>query len=159
MNITIIAVGKLKENYWISAISEYQKRLRRFCRLNIVEIPDEGVKAGVPKSEIILARKKEGKKIIEKIPSGSYVTTLEINGKMCDSISFADKISSLTINGISNLTFIIGGSYGLDQSVIALSQWHLSFSPMTFPHQLFRVILLEQVYRSFKIINHETYHK
>lgn len=147
--IKIICVGKIKEKFYKEAIEEYKKRLSKYTKLQIIEINDE-------LEEIAL--KKESINILKNIKENDYVITLEIEGNHLSSIEFASKIDkTLIIN--SNITFVIGGSYGLGNEVKKRSDYKLSFSNMTFPHQLFRIILLEQIYRGFKIINNESYHK
>ena len=148
--IKIICVGKIKEKYFVSAINEYLKRLSKYVKIDIVEIKDEA------RAEVAL--KIEGEKILSKIKDDEYVIALDIAGEKISSIDFAKKIDKV-FNNNSKLTFVIGGSYGLSQEVKKRSNYLLSFSKMTFPHQLFRLILLEQIYRSFKIQNNETYHK
>ncbi len=147
--IKIICVGKVKEKFYNEAIKEYVKRLSKYTKLQILELNDE-------KEEIAL--KKEGENILKHINDKEYVITLEIEGEELSSAKLAKKINETLINN-SNITFVIGGSYGLDNKVKERSNYHLSFSKLTFPHQLFRVILLEQIYRCFKIINNESYHK
>jgi len=150
--ITIITVGKIKEKYFSEAIKEYQKRLSKYTKIEIIECKDYDI------GNIDSIKKLEGEEILKKINDKDYVITLEIEGENLTSIEFSKLINNtLTIN--SNITFIIGGSYGLDDEVKKRSDYKLSFSKMTFPHQLFRVILLEQIYRAFKIINNESYHK
>ena len=149
--IKIIAVGKIKEEYLKEAIKEYTKRLSKFTKVNIIEVDDEDF-------DINKTLLKEKENIIKYINEKDYIITLEIEGNQIDSIDFSKKIES-TLNHNSDITFIIGGSYGLHDDIKRMSNYKLSFSKMTFPHQLFRVILLEQIYRSFKIINHEEYHK
>ena len=150
--IKIICVGKIKEKYLKDAISEYQKRLSKYTKIEIIELNDI---SNLNKNDII---EKEGINILNHIKDKEYVITLDINGVKMDSVTFADTLSkTLIIN--SNIVFIVGGSYGLSNSVSNRSNFKLSFSDLTFPHQLFRVILLEQIYRSFKILNNETYHK
>lgn len=150
--IKIITVGKLKEKYLIDAIEEYQKRLSKYTKLEIIEVLDE---ANYEEEKI---KEKEALKIEKYLNNKDYIITLEIEGKELTSEEFAQKLNNiLMIN--SNITFIIGGSYGLADRVKKRSNYKLSFSKMTFPHQLFRVILLEQIYRAFKIKNNETYHK
>lgn len=148
--IKIICVGKQKENYLISATKEYIKRISKYTKIEIVEIKDEKI---IAKAPII-----EGEKILEKIKPQEYVITLEIEGNQITSPKLAQKIKNTFIHN-SVITFIIGGSYGLSEKVKQRSNYSLSFSKMTFPHQLFRVILLEQIYRAFKINNNESYHK
>lgn len=147
--IKIICVGKLKEKYLIEAIKEYKKRLSKYTKLEIIELPDYNYDQVKTKIE-------EGKNILSKISEKDYVVTLEINGKELDSISLSSFIDS---NISKNITFIIGGSNGLSDDVLKRANYSLSFSKLTFPHQLFRVLLLEQIYRSFKIMNNESYHK
>lgn len=147
--IKIICVGKIKENYIIDGVMEYKKRLSKYTKLEIIELPDYNY--GVSKTI-----NEEGKNILSKINDKDFVVTLEINGTSLDSVSFSKFIND---NISKNITFVIGGSHGLSNDVIKRSNYHLSFSSLTFPHQLFRVMLLEQVYRAFKIINNESYHK
>ena len=144
----IICVGKIKEKFFRDAIEEYVKRISKYTKLEIVEIPDE--------SDFNL--KKEGDKILSKIKDSDYVITLEIEGNSLDSLEFARKIDN-NFNSNKNLTFVIGSSYGLDDLVKQRSNYRLSFSKFTFPHQMFRVLLLEQIYRAYKINNNENYHK
>lgn len=159
MKITVITVGKIKEKYLKDAISEYSKRLSRYCKLEILEVADEKTPDGA--SEIVEEniREKEGERILKLIKEDAYVITLEISGKMLTSEELADRIETLGIQGKSHLVFVIGGSIGLGREVLRRSDYALSFSKMTFPHQLMRVILLEQIYRSYRIINGEPYHK
>ena len=156
MKITLITVGKIKEKYLRDAIGEYSKRLSRYCKLEVVEVADEKTPDKTVENQI---RQKEAERILKHIKEDSYVITLEINGKMLDSPGLAEKIENLGTKGESHLTFVIGGSIGLGEEVLKRSDFGLSFSKMTFPHQLMRVILLEQIYRSFRIINGEPYHK
>lgn len=159
MRITLIVVGKIKEKYFTDAIAEYSKRLTKYCKLEILEVADEKTpdKASAAIDEQI--RAVEGERILKKIPENSYVVTLEINGAKLSSEELSKKIESIGIQGDSHITFIIGGSIGLHSDVCKRSDLKLSFSDMTFPHQLMRVILLEQVYRSYRIMKHEPYHK
>lgn len=159
MKITLITVGKIKEKYLRDAIAEYSKRLSRYCKLEILEVADE--KTPDQASEVMenSIRDKEGERILKQIRDDMYVITLEIGGKMLSSEELAEKIDSLGIQGKSSIAFVIGGSIGLGEAVLKRSDYALSFSKMTFPHQLMRVILLEQVYRSYRIINGEPYHK
>ncbi len=147
--IKIICVGKIKEQFFKDAISEYKKRLSKYTKLEIIELPDESV------GNIL---EKEASSILKHLNEKDYIITLEIEGNMLTSTELSEKINSILINN-SNITFIIGGSYGLSDAIKKRSNYKLSFSKMTFPHQLFRIILLEQIYRSFKILNHESYHK
>ncbi|MGN0265010.1 MAG: 23S rRNA (pseudouridine(1915)-N(3))-methyltransferase RlmH [Oliverpabstia sp.] len=159
MKITIITVGKIKEKYLRDAIAEYSKRLSKYCKLEILEVIDEKT----PDNASILVenqiRDKEGERILKLIKDDAYVITLEIGGTMLDSVEFAEKIETLGIQGKSHICFVIGGSLGLGDAVCRRSDYAVSFSLMTFPHQLMRVILLEQIYRGYRIINHEPYHK
>lgn len=159
MKITVITVGKIKEKYLKDAIAEYSKRLSKYCKLEIVEVADE--KTPDNASEIVedSIRSKEAERILKYVKDDAYVVTLEIGGKQLSSEELADKIDKLGIQGTSHIIFIIGGSIGLGKEVLQKSNYALSFSKMTFPHQLMRVILLEQVYRSYRIINGEPYHK
>ena len=147
--IKIICVGKIKEKYFIEALKEYQKRLSKYTKLEIIELPDYNY----DKEKTIY---EEGKNILSKINDKDYVVTMKINGQKLDSINLSKFIYD---KQSMNLVFIIGGSYGLSDEVLKRSNYSLSFSNLTFPHQLFRVLLLEQIYRSFKIINNESYHK
>lgn len=159
MKITLITVGKIKEKYFTDAIAEYAKRLSRYTKLEIVEVPDEKTPDGVSETLENQIKDKEGEKILSKISDGAYVVALAIEGKMLDSEELADKMEKWNVSGISYVVFIIGGSLGLSQKVLNRADFKLSFSKMTFPHQLMRVILLEQIYRSFRIRNNEPYHK
>ncbi len=159
MNITLITVGKIKEKYFTDAISEYTKRLSKYCRLQMFEVADEKTPDKSSPIQDELIKKKEAERIRHYIREDAYIITLEINGNAVDSVELAHKIEQTGINGISHIIFIIGGSIGLHHSVSDHADFHLSFSKMTFPHQLMRVILLEQIYRSFRIINGEPYHK
>lgn len=159
MKITIIAVGKIKEKFYTQALKEYEKRLGRYCSLKIIEVPDEKAPESMSLAQAEEVIQKEGQKILDKIPSGAQVITLEIQGKSIASEEFADYIDQCAISGKSNLCFVIGGSLGLSHEVKSVSDLALSFSKMTFPHQLFRVMLLEQIYRAFRIIRNEPYHK
>lgn len=159
MKISIITVGKIKEKYLKDAIAEYSKRLGKYCKLEIIEVADE--KTPDAASAIVEdgIRTKEGERIMKYIRDDAYVITLEIAGKQLTSEQLADKVNQLGIQGKSHITFVIGGSIGLGSQVLSRSDYALSFSKMTFPHQLMRVILLEQIYRSYRIINGEPYHK
>ena len=159
MKITVITVGKIKEKYLRDAIAEYAKRLSRYCKLEIVEVADEKTPDQASETVEEQIRDKEGERILKYIRDDMYVITLEIGGKMLSSEELADKINMLGIRGQSSVAFLIGGSIGLGREVLKRSDYALSFSKMTFPHQLMRVILLEQVYRSYRIINGEPYHK
>ena len=159
MKITLITVGKIKEKYLRDAIAEYSKRLSRYCKLEIVEVADEKTPDQASETVEENIRAKEGERILKYINDDMYVITLEIDGKMLSSEEFAGKIESLGVQGKSSIAFVIGGSIGLGKEVLRRSDYTLSFSKMTFPHQLMRVILLEQVYRGYRIINGEPYHK
>ena len=159
MKITVVTVGKIKEKYFTDAIAEYAKRLSRYCKLDIVEVADEKTPDGASESLENQIKEKEGERILSKIPDGAYVVALAIEGKQLDSEELADKMEKWNVNGVSHLVFIIGGSLGLTSKVLNRADFKLSFSKMTFPHQLMRVVLLEQVYRSFRIRNNEPYHK
>lgn len=149
--ITIISVGKLKEKYLNDGINEYLKRLSKYMKVVLIEVED----VSFDKEKTL---KEEARNIQKRLNLKSYIITLEIDGKELTSLELSDLINKISINN-SDITFIIGGSYGLDDSIKQLSNYKLSFSKLTFPHQLFRLILLEQIYRSYKIINNETYHK
>lgn len=159
MKITLITVGKIKEKYLRDAVAEYGKRLSRYCRLEILEAADERTPEDAGELANEAARDKEGKRILKLIREDAYVITLEIQGQTPDSIELSEKIERLGVDGVSHIIFIIGGSIGLSKEVCSRSDYALSFSRMTFPHQLMRVILLEQIYRSFRIIHGEPYHK
>ena len=159
MKIDIICVGKIKEKYFTMAIDEYQKRLSRYVKLNIIEVADEPTVENASEATEEIIRKKEGERIIKNIKGDTYVVTLEINGQMLDSLQLSKKLEDIGVKGYGSITFIIGGSIGLSKEVIKLSNYALSFSKMTFPHQLMRVVLLEQIYRSMRISNNEPYHK
>ena len=159
MKITLITVGKIKEKYLKDAIAEYSKRLSRYCKLEIVEVADEKTPDNASDTVEDAIRDKEGERILKYIKEDAYVITLEIAGKMLTSEEMAEKIEKLGVQGTSHIIFIIGGSIGLAREILKRSDYALSFSKMTFPHQLMRVILLEQIYRSYRIMNHEPYHK
>lgn len=157
MKINIIAVGKIKEKYLKEAIDEYKKRLSKFCSLNIIEI-DECVAKVENDANIKKSIDNESKSIISKIKN-EYIIALDIDGKEYSTLELSDKINDIKLKGVSEISFIIGGSYGLSETIKKRADLRLSFSKLTFPHQLFRVILLEQIYRVFKIENNEPYHK
>ncbi|WP_125154146.1 23S rRNA (pseudouridine(1915)-N(3))-methyltransferase RlmH [Clostridium rectalis] len=159
MNISIICVGKLKEKYLKQAIDEYSKRLSRYCKLEIIELPDEKTPDNASYKEELQIKDKEGNMILNKIKNNSYVIAMDLSGKELNSEEFSGFISNLGIIGESNLFFVIGGSLGLSQQVIKRANYKICSSKMTFPHQLFRVMLLEQIYRAFKIMKGEPYHK
>lgn len=159
MRITVVAVGKLKEKFYTEAVSEYAKRLSRYCKLEIIQTPDEKTPDQASQALERQIREKEGERILAGIKEGAYVIALAIEGSTLDSVELSDKINSLGVSGISHIVFVIGGSLGLSDLVLKRSDYKLSFSRLTFPHQLMRVILLEQVYRGFRIMNGEPYHK
>lgn len=159
MKITLITVGKIKEKYLRDAVGEYVKRLGKYCKLEIIEVADEKTSERAGKALEEQIRAKEGERILKHIGEDGVVFTLEIQGKMLSSEELAEKIERLGVQGRSHLIFIIGGSIGLGEEVMKRSDFALSFSKMTFPHQLMRVILLEQIYRGFRIMNGEPYHK
>lgn len=159
MKVTILTVGKIKEKFYTDAINEYVKRLSRYCRLEIVQVADEKTSENSTENEMDIIKQKEGDRLLKYISDDAYVITLEIEGKMLDSVELADKINKLGVAGTSHIIFVIGGSLGLHKMVSQRADFKLSFSKMTFPHQLMRVILLEQIYRSYRIINKQPYHK
>ena len=159
MHISIVCVGKIKEKFFTGAVDEYKKRLSRYCKLDIIEVADEKTPDGASETVEEQIRIKEGERILKHIKDDGFVVTLEIKGEMLSSEQLAAKIEQLGIRGVSHVQFIIGGSLGLSKEVMARSDYRLSFSRMTFPHQLMRVILLEQIYRSYRIIKGEPYHK
>ena len=159
MRITILCVGKIKEKFYSDAVAEYAKRLSKYCKLEIVEVPDEKTPDGASAVVEEQIKEKEGKRILEKIKEDAFVCTLEIAGKRLTSEGLAQWMEKLAVSGTSHIVFVIGGSLGLHSSVLKRSNMGLSFSDMTFPHQLMRVILTEQIYRAFRIINKEPYHK
>ena len=159
MNINVIAIGKLKEKYWQDAVAEYAKRLGSYCTLQIIELKESPLRANASAADEEAVKLAEGREILKKIREGDYVVSLEIRGKSFASEHLAEHLEHLAIDGRSTVDFVIGGSLGLSPEVSRRADLKLSFSAMTFPHQMMRVILLEQIYRSFKIIRHETYHK
>ena len=159
MKITVITVGKIKEKYLRDAIAEYSKRLSRYCKLEVIEVADEKTPDQASETVEDNIRAKEGERLMKHIRDDMYVITLEIGGKMLSSEEFADQIQRLGVGGTSHIQFVIGGSIGLDEEILKRADYRLSFSKMTFPHQLMRVILLEQIYRGYRIIANEPYHK
>ena len=159
MNAAIVCVGKMKEKYWRDAVAEYSKRLKSYCSLQITEIKESPLRANPSAADEEAVKIAEGADILSRIRSSDYVITLEIKGKVLSSEALAQKIEALAIDGKSSIVFVIGGSLGLSEEVSRRADFKLSFSAMTFPHQMMRVILLEQIYRSFKINRHEAYHK
>ena len=159
MNISIISVGKIKEKYLKLGIEEFSKRLSKYSKLEFIELDDEKCPENLSEKDMILVKEKEGTKILSKIKQNSYVIALFIEGNNLSSEELASKISNLAVSGKSHITFIIGGSLGLSNDVLKRADYKLSFSKMTFPHQLMKLILLEQIYRAFRINNNEPYHK
>ncbi len=159
MDINIIAVGKLKEKYLQDGIDEYIKRLSKFAKVNVIEIQDEKVKENLSQREMDNIKQIEGNRILLCIKPRDYCISLALEGKSMDSLQFSDTLSRIMVEGNSAITFIIGGSIGLSNEVLERSNLKLSFSKFTFPHQLMRLILIEQIYRAFKIMNNEPYHK
>lgn len=159
IKITIAAVGKLKEKYLKEGIGEYAKRLSRFCELEMIEVGDEQAPENLSPAQEVQVKAREAEKILRKIKSGSIIVVLDVKGEKTDSEGFAARLNSFFISGNSHITFVIGGSLGLDKELIKSAHYRFSLSGLTFPHQLARLVLLEQVYRAFKINNGETYHK
>ena len=159
MKITVLCVGKVKEKFFTDAIKEYSKRLSRYCKLEIVEVADEKTPDGASELVVSQIKEKEAERMEKYLPESAYVIALAIEGKKLTSEKLAEKIDSLGISGTSHLVFLIGGSLGMSDRLLKRADYLLSFSEMTFPHQLMRVILLEQVYRSYRIIHGEPYHK
>lgn len=159
MLIKLITVGKLKEKYWKDAVKEYCKRMEPYTRVEIVEVGEEKLPEYPSAAEIEQALTKEGESIWRQVPPSSYVVTCAIEGKMLSSVELSDFVSRQTLQGYSKIAFIIGSSHGISGKLLEKSNFLLSFSPMTFPHQMMRVILLEQLYRSYKIAKGEPYHK
>jgi len=159
MNVSIICIGKLKEAYWTDAVKEYSKRLSKYCTLSINELKEERLPDHASEAQEIAVKQAEGKNLLKQIKPNAFVIALEIQGKNLSSEDFAKKIEQLAVEGKSEIVFIIGGSLGLSEEILKRADYGLSFSKMTFPHQMMRVILLEQVYRCFKINKNETYHK
>ncbi|QOV20650.1 23S rRNA (pseudouridine(1915)-N(3))-methyltransferase RlmH [Blautia liquoris] len=159
MKVTILAVGKVKEKYLRDGIAEYAKRLSRYCKLEIIEVRDEKTPDHLSRVEESLIKAKESERLLRYIHEDDYVVALAIHGIMLDSVGFSKQIERLGISGISHIVFAIGGSLGLSEEFLKRADYNLSFSKLTFPHQLMRMILLEQVYRGYRIMNHEPYHK
>ncbi len=159
MNISIVCIGKLKEKYWTEAIAEYSKRLSKFCSLQIVELKEARLPENASPADEEAVKVSEGQEILKHLKKDTFVITLEINGKALSSEGLAERMEELALLGKSNVAFVIGGSLGLSKEVSARADFKLSFSAMTFPHQMMRVILLEQIYRAFKINKGEKYHK
>ena len=159
MKISILCVGKVKEKFYREAIDEFTKRLSRYCKLEIIEVSDEKTEEQSSETEIRLVKEKEGERLLKNLKEDAYVIALCIDGKQLDSEELSEKMEKLGIQGVRHICFIIGGSLGLSDAVVKRADFKLSFSKMTFPHQLMRVILLEQIYRGYRIMNHEPYHK
>ncbi|MBQ9828136.1 MAG: 23S rRNA (pseudouridine(1915)-N(3))-methyltransferase RlmH [Lachnospiraceae bacterium] len=159
MNINILCAGRIREKYLKDAVDEYSKRLSKFAKLTITEVADEKEPNNASDADRLNVINTEGERLFSKIPERSYVIALAIDGKRLSSEGFAEKIERTALSGCGSITFIIGGSLGLSEKVLKRADMKLSFSDMTFPHQLMRVILLEQIYRAYKIINNEPYHK
>lgn len=159
MRITILCVGKIKEKYLQMGIAEYTKRLSKYGKLDILEVPDEKTPDRASEAEEAMIRKIEGDRLLKHIKPEDFVVTMAIDGQMTDSVSLSRQIENWGIQGISHIVFVIGGSLGLSPEVLARGNYSLSFSKLTFPHQLMRLILLEQIYRSYRIMRGEPYHK
>ena len=159
MKITLVTVGKIKEKFFEDAIKEYSKQLSRYCKLEILQVADEKTPEGASEAVELQIKEKEGQRILSLIRDDAYVIALAIEGKMLDSEELAERIEKLGVSGISQIVFVIGGSLGLSAQVMKRADYALSFSRMTFPHQLMRVVLLEQIYRGYRIMNHQPYHK
>ena len=159
MNVKVLCVGKIKEKFYREAIEEYTKRLSKYCSVSIVEVADEKTSENASSTEINIVKDKEGERILKNISEKDYVIALAILGKQMDSVAFSKYIEDLGIQGKSSLVFVIGGSLGLSDAVLKRADYQVSFSKMTFPHQLMRVILLEQIYRGMRIMKNEPYHK
>ncbi|MCD8370477.1 MAG: 23S rRNA (pseudouridine(1915)-N(3))-methyltransferase RlmH [Clostridiales bacterium] len=159
MKITLVTVGKIKERFYTDAIAEYTKRLSRYCKTEIIQVADEKTPDRAGEALERQIREREGERILAQIRDDAYVIALAIEGEMLDSVQLSEKLGKLGLCGRSQIVFVIGGSLGLSETVMRRADYHLSFSRMTFPHQLMRVILLEQIYRSFRILAGEPYHK
>ena len=159
VRVTVVSVGKVKDKYLQLGVDEFKKRLSRFCKLELIELKDEALIDGASEKDLEIVRQKEGGLILSKLPDASYVVAMDIDGKQLSSEELADKMEDIATYGKSHIVFIIGGSVGLADEVKKRADMRLSFSKMTFPHQLFKLMLLEQVYRAFKINANESYHK
>lgn len=159
IKVTILTVGKVKDKYLQLGIEEFKKRLGRFCKLELIEVKDEAIPERASEKDLDSVREKEGKFLMSKLPEAAYLIVMDIDGKQLSSVEFADKIQDIGTYGQSHLVFIIGGSVGLDDEIKKRADLKMSFSKMTFPHQLFKLMLLEQIYRAFKINANESYHK
>ncbi|HEX9062667.1 MAG TPA: 23S rRNA (pseudouridine(1915)-N(3))-methyltransferase RlmH [Clostridia bacterium] len=159
MKITIIAIGKLKEKYLKDGIAEYAKRISRFCDLEIIEVEDEKAPDNLSPAMEIQVKKAEAARVLKRIKEGQPIVVLDVKGERLGSEGFAGRLKSFFVSGASGITFVIGGSLGVDEGLLKKASLRMSLSDMTFPHQLARLVLIEQVYRAFKIMNGETYHK
>lgn len=159
MKISILCVGKIKEKYFTMGIDEYRKRLSRYCKLEIIEVPDEKTPDHASETEEQQIKQKEGERLFKYIKDDAYVIALAIEGKQLDSVELSKRIEKLGVDSISHIVFVIGGSLGLDDCILQRANEKWSFSKMTFPHQMMRMILLEQIYRGFRIMKNEPYHK
>lgn len=159
MHITVVCVGKIKEKFYVQAVEEYAKRLSRYCKLDFVELPDEKTPENAGEQMNAAIKAKEGDRILSSLRDDAYVIALAIEGNMLDSVGFSEKLEKLAVASVSHIVFVIGGSLGLDTRVLSRADYKLSFSKMTFPHQLMRVVLLEQIYRAYRIMRGEPYHK
>lgn len=159
MRITVVCVGKIKEKFYVQAVEEYAKRLSRYCKLEFVELPDEKTPENAGEQINASIKAKEGDRILSVLRDDAYVIALAIEGNMLDSVQFSEKLEKLAVGSVSHIMFVIGGSLGLDTRVLSRADYKLSFSKMTFPHQLMRVVLMEQIYRAYRIIRGEPYHK
>jgi len=159
VKITLLAVGKIKESFYRQAIQEFQKRLARYCKLEIIEVADEKTPEHASAAEEIQIKEKEGQRLMKHFREDAFICALAIEGNMLDSLELSEKIEKLGVLGKSHIIFVIGGSLGLSEQILQKADFLLSFSRMTFPHQLMRVILLEQIYRSYRILAKEPYHK
>lgn len=159
MKIKIICVGKLKEKYLVAGVNEYIKRLKGYCKIEIYEVSDESIPDNCSLANEIIIKNKEGRKILDKIKQDDYVILLDVSGNEIDSIELSKQMESCMIAGKSTIDFVIGGSLGHGSEILERANYRLSFSKMTFPHQLMRLILVEQIYRAFKIMKNENYHK
>lgn len=159
MKITVLCAGKIKEDFYRKAIAEYEKRLSRYCKLEIIEVADEKTPDSASAAVEMQIKEKEGERLLKYIREDTYVIALAIEGRMLDSVQMSHSLEKLGLTGKSHVAFVIGGSLGLSEKILKRADEKLSFSRMTFPHQLMRVILLEQIYRSYRIMHNEPYHK
>lgn len=159
MKITVLCVGKIKENYFTMAIDEYKKRLGRYCKIDMIEVADEKTPDHATRAEECMIKQKEGERLKKYLKDDAFICVLDIKGKQLDSLELSNKIERIGIDGGSHIIFVIGGSLGLNETILSKADLLLSFSKMTFPHQMMRVILLEQIYRGYRIMNNAPYHK